>query len=53
MVDEIVKLAKERSVDLIMMSTAGREGFLDALRGSITQRVLRLSECPLLAVPAV
>ena len=52
-VDEIVKLAKERSVDLIMMSTAGREGFLDALRGSITQRVLRLSECPLLAVPAV
>ena len=52
-VDEIVKLAKERSVDLIMMSTAGRDGFLDALRGSVTQRVLRLSECPLLAVPAV
>ena len=40
-----------KSVDLIVMSTAGHEGFLDALRGSVTEQVLRHSPCPLLAVP--
>jgi len=34
-----------------VMSTAGHEGFLDALRGSVTEQVLRHSPCPLLAVP--
>ena len=41
-----------KTVDLIVMSTAGHEGFLDALRGSVTEQVLRHSPCPLLAVPA-
>jgi nucleotide-binding universal stress UspA family protein len=34
------------------MSTDGRNGFLDALRGSHSQRVLRRAPCPLLAIPA-
>jgi nucleotide-binding universal stress UspA family protein len=38
--------------DLIVMSTHGHHGFLDALRGSTTERVLRAAECPVLAVPA-
>jgi nucleotide-binding universal stress UspA family protein len=33
------------------MSTDGRNGFLDALRGSHSERVLRRTPCPLLAIP--
>ena len=49
-VQEILAEA-EKMVDLIIMSTAGHDGFLDALRGSVTQQVLRAAPCPLLAVP--
>lgn len=35
---------------LIVMTTAGRHGFMDAIRGSTTERVLRAARCPLLAV---
>lgn len=48
----ILETARERTADLIVMSTEGRNGFLDALRGSQTERVLRGSSCPLLAIPA-
>jgi nucleotide-binding universal stress UspA family protein len=34
------------------MATAGHADVLDALRGSTTERVLRLARCPVLAVPA-
>ncbi|MBK9140176.1 MAG: universal stress protein [Verrucomicrobia bacterium] len=42
--------AKDRS-DLIVMSTDGRNGFLDALRGSHSERVLRSASCPVLTLP--
>ncbi len=51
-VEAIAKAADDWSADLIGMPTAGRHGFLDALRGSTTERVLRQAPCPLLAVPA-
>jgi nucleotide-binding universal stress UspA family protein len=50
-VTEIINAAQKYSVDLIVMSTAGHDGFLDALRGSVTEQVLRRVPCPLLAVP--
>lgn len=50
-VDEILAVAIERAADLIVMPTAGRDGVLDALRGSTTEQVLRRAPCPLLAVP--
>ncbi|UCE87256.1 MAG: universal stress protein, partial [Deltaproteobacteria bacterium] len=50
-VREIAKAARETRADLIVMPTLGREGVLDALRGSITQQVLRRVQCPMLAVP--
>lgn len=50
-VDEIVQAAHDWAADLIVMSTAGHHGFLDALRGSTTEQVLRRAPCPLLAVP--
>ena len=44
-------LAAAEQVDLIAMPTKGHHGFLDALRGSTTERVVRHSPCPVLAVP--
>lgn len=51
-VDLILRTADRVKAELIIMTTAGREGVLDALRGSTTEQVLRRSPCPLLAVPA-
>ena len=51
-VNEILAAAAARQADLIAMATAGHHGFLDALRGSTTERVLRQAPCPVLAVPA-
>ena len=48
----ILETARATEADLIVMSTEGRNGFLDALRGSHSEQVLRHSSCPLLAIPA-
>jgi nucleotide-binding universal stress UspA family protein len=50
-VDVILETAQKEETDLIVMSTDGRNGFLDALRGSHSERVLRQAPCPLLAIP--
>jgi nucleotide-binding universal stress UspA family protein len=47
----IVATASKIQADLIVMSTDGRYGFLDALRGSHSERVLRQTSAPLLTVP--
>jgi len=51
-VDAIAATAEDGDFDLIIMATAGHEGFLDALRGSVTEQILRRARSPLLAVPA-
>jgi nucleotide-binding universal stress UspA family protein len=43
--------AAARDADLVVMPTDGRDVFLDAVRGSHTERVLREIDWPLLAVP--
>ena len=48
----ILQTAREMDADLIVMSTQGRQGFLDALRGSHSEQVLRQCACPLLTIPA-
>jgi nucleotide-binding universal stress UspA family protein len=50
-IDSIVQMAGDMDTNLIVMSTDGRHGFLDALRGSHSERVLRRTPCPLLAIP--
>lgn len=50
-VDAIVKTAEELSADLVVMATAGAKGVLAAVRGSVTEQVLRRAPCCLLAVP--
>jgi nucleotide-binding universal stress UspA family protein len=47
----IIDASKETRADLIVMTTDGRNGFLDGLRGSHSERVLRLAGVPLLTVP--
>lgn len=49
-VDRLVASMHEWRPDLVVMTTHGRHGFMDALRGSTTERVLRAAPCPLLAV---
>jgi nucleotide-binding universal stress UspA family protein len=49
-IQTIVDTAKTTSADLIVMATDGRNGFLDALRGSHSERVLRETPAPLLTV---
>jgi nucleotide-binding universal stress UspA family protein len=49
-VETILDVAQE--ADLIVMATEGRHGFVDAMRGSVTERVVRGAPCPVLAVPA-
>lgn len=48
---EILKAADALRADLIVMSTHGHDGFLDAIRGNTTERVLHGAACPVLAVP--
>jgi nucleotide-binding universal stress UspA family protein len=51
-VDVIIETASEVKAGLIALTTEGRHGFLDALRGSHSEQILRRSPCPLLAIPA-
>jgi hypothetical protein len=46
----LVEAIQDFHPDLVVMTTAGHHGFMDALRGSTTERVLRAIRCPLLAV---
>ena len=48
----ILQTAHATEADLIVMSTEGHNGFLDAMRGSHSEQVLRNCACPLLAIPA-
>ncbi len=47
---EIVRLAKERDIDLIIMGTHGRAGLAHVLLGSVTEKVVRKAPCPVLTV---
>jgi len=48
--EEIIKVARERGVDLIIIATHGYTGLEHFLLGSTTERVVRVSPCPVLVV---
>ncbi len=50
---EIVRVAQQRGVDLIVMATHGRTGLSHALSGSVTERVVRNAPCPVLSLRPV
>jgi nucleotide-binding universal stress UspA family protein len=48
----ILAAGADFDVDLIVMMTEGHTGLVDLIRGSTTERVVRGTRCPLLAIPA-
>jgi nucleotide-binding universal stress UspA family protein len=46
----ILEVAREESVDLVVVGTHGRTGFGRILLGSIADRVVRVAPCPVLTV---
>jgi len=46
--DALVRYAAETAIDLIVMTTHGRSGFARALLGSVSDRVVRQSQCAVL-----
>jgi len=47
--DVIVQMAEE--MDLLVMGTHGRSGLKHALIGSVTEKTIRRSPCPVLVIP--
>ena len=42
--------AKEHQIDLIVMATHGHQGISHLLLGSVAEKMVRLSTCPVLTV---
>ena len=49
-VEEILKVAKEQEMDLIVMGTHGRTGIPHVIVGSVAENVVRKAPCPVLTV---
>jgi len=47
---EIIRYAREEKTDLIVIATHGRGGLASMLLGSVTEKVVRKSPCPVLTV---
>lgn len=48
--DVILKTVEDEGVDLIVMGTSGKHGLDRFLLGSVTEKVVRSANCPVLAV---
>ena len=47
---EIIRYAKEKDIDMIVMGTHGRSGLVHMLMGSVAEKVVRKAPCPVLTV---
>jgi len=47
---EIIRYAREHEIDLIVLGTHGHSGLKHALMGSVAERVVRKSPCPVLTI---
>jgi nucleotide-binding universal stress UspA family protein len=47
---EIVRYARDKQIDLIVLGTHGRSGLAHVLLGSVAEKVVRKSPCPVLTV---
>ncbi len=49
-VEEILRIAAEEKVDLVVIATHGRSGLKHVLLGGVAERVIRHAHCPVLVV---
>ena len=49
--DVIIKISKEKEVDLIVMGTNGKDSLTDLFIGTTAQKVVESSNCPVLVMP--
>jgi universal stress protein A len=47
---EIIKVARDNHIDLIVMGTHGRTGLKHILIGSVAERVIQKAPCPVLSI---
>lgn len=47
---EIIRYAREKEIDLIVLGTHGRTGLAHVFLGSVAERVVRMAHCPVLTV---
>jgi len=47
---EIIRIAREETIDMIILSTHGRTGLAHVLMGGVTDKVVRKAPCPVLVV---
>lgn len=48
---KIVKVAEKLGVELIVMTTDGRDNIKDFVTGTITEHVINQAPCPVLVIP--
>jgi len=49
--NEIIKVLDKEKIDLVIMGASGRHGLDKFMLGSVTERVMRSSKCPVMVVP--
>ncbi len=47
---EIVRIAAEEKIDLIIIATHGQSGWRQFIFGSVAEKVVRLAQCPVLII---
>jgi len=47
---EIVKIAKRKAVDIIVIATHGKTGWRHLAFGSVAEKVVRTASCPVLSI---
>jgi nucleotide-binding universal stress UspA family protein len=47
---EIIRYARDKQIDLIVMPTHGRTGLVHMLLGSVAEKVIRKAPCPVLTI---
>jgi nucleotide-binding universal stress UspA family protein len=47
---EVIRYAREKEIDLIVIGTHGRSGLVHMLMGSVAEKIVRKAPCPVLTV---
>jgi nucleotide-binding universal stress UspA family protein len=48
--DEILKAQEEKNIDVIVIASHGKTGFLKNMIGSVSEKVIRTAKCPVMLI---